>query len=213
MGPEMTGEPLSGLDVFKQESADKTNAAVAEGQHDVQMAKGAGARYLDEAKSVASKIFSTAQDLLPTSTEGQSHPQGSSTGIAAPESVKTTGKPDPGLASQESSAIGTTQQYLAPVATVQPHVERARETSERRAADVKAAVQPHIDKARETAQGYLGMGIVRGSESDAVTPPPSALSDRPLANLPLDAGEEDSSHPTTTTITGADKPKPESEIG
>ncbi|KAF9225437.1 hypothetical protein BS17DRAFT_778583 [Gyrodon lividus] len=163
MGPEMTGQPLSDLDILKRESAEKMNAAVVEGQHDIQTAKEAGACYFYQAKSVASNVLTSAQDFLRGSTRGQSHLEGSSTGIAAPESIKTEGKkPDDVPAPPQPTAqsvIGTTGQYIASAqAIVQPHVESAREALEPHIAGVKAAVQPHVDKAQGTVQEHLGMG-------------------------------------------------------
>ncbi|KIJ22096.1 hypothetical protein PAXINDRAFT_124606 [Paxillus involutus ATCC 200175] len=176
------------------------------------MAMGASERYFDQAKSVVGSVFASAQDFLRGSTGGQVHPQGSSAGIAAPESTQPEGKPDNVLASLQStagSAIGTTQQYLASAqATVQPHVESARQALEPPVADAKAAAQSHIDKARETAQGHLGMG----SKSDAVTLPACTQSDHPSTNLPIDAKETPGSECRTTTTSGADSPKLESGV-
>ncbi|KIJ57605.1 hypothetical protein HYDPIDRAFT_104063, partial [Hydnomerulius pinastri MD-312] len=203
------------LDVLKREAAQKTNAAVAEGQNDVHEVKGTGATYLDQAKSVAGSVLASAQQFWNGSTEGQSHPQGSSTGVAAPKTVNTQGKSDDVLASLQStagSAIGTTQQYLATAqAAVQPHVENARTTLEPHVVGAKAALQPHVDKAQETAQGYLGIGL--GSKSDAVTPPASEKSSRPSTNLPVVAeGTPGSGRPSTTTTVGAEEPKLESKV-
>ncbi|KAF8846025.1 hypothetical protein BDN67DRAFT_890851 [Paxillus ammoniavirescens] len=205
MGPEMTGEPLSDLDVLKRESAEKTNAAVVEGKHDTQMAVAASERYFDQAKSVVGNVFASAQNFLRGSTGGQVHPQGSSTGIAAPESIKSEGKADNVLASLQStagSAIGATQQYLASAqATVQPHVESARQALEPRVVGAKAAAQSHVDKVRETAHvGHFGL-------------PGFTQSDHPSTNLPIDAKETPGSEPrTTTTTAGADRPKLESGV-
>ncbi|KIK94754.1 hypothetical protein PAXRUDRAFT_142190 [Paxillus rubicundulus Ve08.2h10] len=214
MGPEITGEPLSGFDVLKRESAAKTNAAVVEGQHDTQSAIGASERYFNQAKSVVGSVFASARDILRGRTDGQIHPQGSSTGIATPESTNLRGKADDVLASLQStagSAIGTTQQYLASAqATAQPHGESTGEALESRAAAAKAAAQLHIDEARETTHGHLGIG----AKSGAVTPPASARSDRPLTNLPIDAKETSGSERrTATTMAGADRSKLEPGVG
>ncbi|KAH7909800.1 hypothetical protein BJ138DRAFT_1154420 [Hygrophoropsis aurantiaca] len=183
MGPEMTGEGRSPLDNLQSQAAKTTNAAVAEGQRDVHAAKGAGASYLDQAKSIAGNVYSSAQTYLQGSTEGQSNgaaqPKGSSTGIAAPGTTTHDSTASDAFATLQAtgvSALGTTQQYLASAqAVLQPHLETARTTAEPHIAGAKAAVQPHVENAKETAQQYLGLGT--GSKpSDAVTPPADVTS-------------------------------------
>lgn len=49
------------MDQLQQQAKQTTNAAVAEGQYDVEAAKATGAGYLDQAKSLASSAITTAQ--------------------------------------------------------------------------------------------------------------------------------------------------------
>ncbi|OJA19823.1 nuclear receptor coregulator, partial [Rhizopogon vesiculosus] len=133
MGSEFTGETRTAFDYLQSAAAQKTNAAAAEGQRDVHAAKDASASYLDQAKSAAENVVTSAQDYLQGSTDPQAtaNQQGSSTGPA-----NTTSS----LQTSASSAVGTAQQYLASAqAVAQPHIDYARTT-----------LQPHVDKARET---------------------------------------------------------------
>ncbi|KAG1885467.1 hypothetical protein F4604DRAFT_1726301 [Suillus subluteus] len=181
MGPELTGErdTSTAFDVFKSESAQKTNAAASEGQRDFHMAKNTSASYLDQAKTFAESVATSAQDYLHSSTDPQA------------TSNKTGGDTISSLQTTASSAVGTAQEYFASAqAAAQPHIDVARST-----------LQPQVEKARETAQSYLGMH----SPSDAVTPPST---ERPTTDTPL-SGKDVAGTPYASTITtaGADERK------
>ncbi|OAX43043.1 hypothetical protein K503DRAFT_682105 [Rhizopogon vinicolor AM-OR11-026] len=192
MGSEFTGENRTAFDYLQSAAAQKTNAAAAEGQRDLHAAKDASASYLDQAKSAAENVVTSAQDYLQGSTDPQAtaNQQGSSTGPA------NTTSP---LQTSASSAVGTAQQYLASAqAVAQPHIDYARTT-----------LQPHVDKARETVEGYLGMHSDT-SPSDAVTPP---INGRSTTNAPL-SGQDVTGTPyaSTTTTAGADQKKLQSNV-
>ncbi|KAG6334950.1 hypothetical protein ID866_4129 [Astraeus odoratus] len=187
MGPEITGDTVTGLDVLRHEAEQRTNAAAAHGQQDIEKAKEVGAGYVEQAKSVAGNVITSANNTLRGSSEGKPRPQGSSTGTSAPgPSAGLGGVTTDVLTSLQttaSSAIGVTQQYLS---------------------SAQAVVQPHIDSAREKAQGYLGVGM-KGSESDAVTPP-----ERSSTNMISDAQglpgsyREPGARPSTTKVASSD---------
>ncbi|KAG6822330.1 hypothetical protein H0H87_003636 [Tephrocybe sp. NHM501043] len=69
-GPGLTGTPTP-ADNLQQQASAKTNAAVAEGQHDVEAAKSASAGYVEQAKEIVGQAISTAQSYLPNSVGGQ----------------------------------------------------------------------------------------------------------------------------------------------
>ncbi|EGN93161.1 hypothetical protein SERLA73DRAFT_190046 [Serpula lacrymans var. lacrymans S7.3] len=208
MGPEMTGEGGSKLDEFQRQAAQTTNAAVAEGHNDVHVAKATGVGYLDQAKSIAGSVLSSAQGYL-QGGEQHSQPQGGSQNGSGTGSAKvataqgTTGDVLSKLQTGASSAIGTTQQYLSSAqAAAQPHIDNARTTVEPRISDAKAALQPHMDKAKETAQGYLGLGT---GPTGSVTPPganTAAGTGIPATSTPLEGKEGVAPRPTTTTVSG-----------
>lgn len=60
-GPALTGAAPSAVDQFERQAKQTTDAAVAEGQHDVEAAKATGAGYVEQAKTLASNAISTAQ--------------------------------------------------------------------------------------------------------------------------------------------------------
>ncbi|KAG6874031.1 hypothetical protein C0993_000876, partial [Termitomyces sp. T159_Od127] len=60
-GPALTGTKASAVDQLQQEASAKTNAASAEGRHDVEAIKAAGASYVEQAKEVVDTAISTAQ--------------------------------------------------------------------------------------------------------------------------------------------------------
>lgn len=61
MGPDATGEKTSLVNQLQQGVKKTTDAAVAEGHHDVDAAKATGASYVDQAKALASSALATAQ--------------------------------------------------------------------------------------------------------------------------------------------------------
>ncbi|KAH7886129.1 hypothetical protein F5I97DRAFT_1214068 [Phlebopus sp. FC_14] len=199
MGPEMTGEPTSTLDVLQREAAEKTGAAVAEGQKDVHEVEETSASYLEQAKSMAESVLASAQEFLRGSTEGQ---EKASAGQQSSPSkgTLTHGQPRDVLGSLKTTAesgVGTAQEYLASAqAAVQPRVESTRATLEPHVAGAKAALQLHVEKAQETAQSYLGVGV---SKPEVVTPPTSGT-----------AASGETLGPSSKT--GPDDPKLESEV-
>ena len=60
----MTGTKPSAVDQLQQQASVKTNAAVTEGQHDVEALKSAGAGYVGQAKEIIDKAISTAQACI-----------------------------------------------------------------------------------------------------------------------------------------------------
>ncbi|KAI6109349.1 hypothetical protein EV401DRAFT_1870133 [Pisolithus croceorrhizus] len=185
MGPEVTGEPVSSVDVLQHEVGHKTDTAVAQGQRDVEIVQNVGSQYIEQAKTTVSNALNSAQNALQGTSEEKPHTIGSSTGISAPgpnSLTETAGGVLTSLQEKASSAVGVTQQYLA---------------------SAQATVQPHIDRAREAAHTYLAADIE--STSDAVASPVET-SERPTTNLPLDTTQgvpgsfpSDSGRPTTTT--------------
>jgi len=69
-GPGTTGSAYDAVTQLRAEAAETTDAAVAEGQKDVQAAGDAGNRYIAGAKNLASSAFSTAVSYLPASLTG-----------------------------------------------------------------------------------------------------------------------------------------------
>ncbi|KAG1813288.1 uncharacterized protein BJ212DRAFT_1301188 [Suillus subaureus] len=192
MGSELTGErdTSTAFEVFKREAAQKTNAAASEGQRDFHMANNPSASYLDQAKTFAESVATSAQDYLHSSTDPQA------------TSNKTGGDGTSSLQTSASSAVGTAQRYFASAqAAAQPHIDVARST-----------MQPRVEKARQTAESYLGMHSGT-SHSDAVTPPSTAhlTTETPLSGKGV-TGTPNAS--TTTTAAGADERKlePESDV-
>ncbi|KAG6827053.1 hypothetical protein H0H92_013370 [Tricholoma furcatifolium] len=106
-GPAFTGAPPSALDQLQQQSSVTTNAAVAEGKHDVEAAKAAGAEFVEHVKETVENAIHTAQHYLPDSVGGDAGTakealekakgavQGSfgSSGTAPPESSATETRP------------------------------------------------------------------------------------------------------------------------
>ncbi|KAG6910545.1 hypothetical protein DXG01_009964 [Tephrocybe rancida] len=70
-GPALTGAPLTASNKLQEQASAKTNAAVAEGQHDVEAAKAVGAGYVEQAKELVDKAIITAQSYLPASVGGE----------------------------------------------------------------------------------------------------------------------------------------------
>ncbi|KAG2044462.1 hypothetical protein BDR03DRAFT_939195 [Suillus americanus] len=191
VGPELTGEKdtSTAYDVFKSEVAQKTNAAASEGQRDLHMGKNTNASYLDQAKTFAESVATSAQVYLHSSTDPQA------------TSNKTGGDGISPLQTSASSAAGTAQQYFASAqAAAQPHIDIARST-----------LQPHVEKACQTAESYLGMHSGT-SPSDAVTPPSTAhlATEAPLSARSVTG----TSYASTTTSAGADERQlePESNV-
>ncbi|KAI6095335.1 hypothetical protein F5141DRAFT_723182 [Pisolithus sp. B1] len=189
MGPEVTGEPVSSVDVLQHEAGHKTDTAVAQGQRDVEIVQNVGSQYIEQAKTTVSNVLNSAQNALQGTSEEKPHTIGSSTGISAPgpsSLTETAGGVLTSLQEKASTAVGATQQYLA---------------------SAQATVQPHIDRAREAAHTYLSAGI-ESTRSDAVASPVET-SERPTMNLPPDTTQgvpgsfpSDSGRPVTTTNTG-----------
>lgn len=193
MGPEVTGDPVSGVDVLQREVEHKTNAAVAQGRQDIGTAKNVGSQYADQAKTTASNIVDSAKNALHGTSEEKPRSMGSSTGISAPGPTSPswgTGDALTSLQEKASSAVGASQQYLA---------------------SAQATVQPHIDRVREVAQTYLGVGTE--SITSGVAAPPVETSERPRTNLRSDTAQGvpgafpgDSGLPVTTTNVNESKP-------
>lgn len=166
MGPEITGDPVSGVDVLQHEVEHTKDIAVAHGQKDIETAKNVGSQYIEEARTMAGNVIESAQNALHGTVQEKPHAVGSSTGISAPgpsSLSETAGDVLTSLQERASSAVGATQQYLA---------------------SAQATVQPHIDRAREVAHTYLGVGT-ESTRSDAVVSPVET-SEGPTANLPPD---------------------------
>ena len=71
-GPGVTGNARDAVTQFRAKVEKTTDAAVAEGQKNVQAAADAGARYIEEAKSLANSAISTAAVCLSISPRGSS---------------------------------------------------------------------------------------------------------------------------------------------
>ncbi|RDB28669.1 hypothetical protein Hypma_015787 [Hypsizygus marmoreus] len=127
-GPDFTGTPPSAIDQFEQQAKKKTDAAVAEGQHDVEAVKAASAGFIDEVKALAASAISTVESYLAAGVSG--HPTGTQTGESHPSGIV------PSLQSGAATAVETAKQYLA---------------------SAQEVAHPHIEHAKDTAQGYLGI--------------------------------------------------------
>lgn len=130
-----TPSPTAAVNQLQKGVQQTTDAAVAEGQHDVEAAKAQGATYLEQAKSVASNVASTVQSYLPASVGGQSNTTTttSTTGGASTTVSNVAAQAQAGA----TAAIGVAGEYLA----------AAQKTA-----------QPHIEKAKDVAQSYLASG-------------------------------------------------------
>lgn len=169
LGPDVTGDPVSSVDVLQHEIEHKTDTAVVQGQKDIEAAKNVGSQYADRAKTMASNVVSSAQNTLYGTSEDKPRPMGSSTGVSAPGPSPLSGAASGAFTSLQetaSFAAGATQQYLA---------------------SAQAMAQPHIDKAREAARTYLG-GDTESTGSDVATPP-AETSERPTTNPPSDIAQ------------------------
>jgi len=152
MGPEMTGE-MSAVEVLKSQAQRTTNAAVAEGQANIQSAKATGAGYLEQASTMASEALASARSYIPghgqhdpNTTAGQND-RGPASGVGSQ------------LQSGGATALSTAKEYISAAQTAaQPHVDSARTTLQPHIDSAAAAAQPHIDWAKETVQGYVGGG-------------------------------------------------------
>jgi len=69
-GPGVTGNVYDAVTQLRAKVEDTTDAAVTEGQKNVQAAVNTGANYLEQAKSLASSAISTAVSYFPTSLTG-----------------------------------------------------------------------------------------------------------------------------------------------
>ncbi|KAN0124821.1 hypothetical protein V8E52_001373 [Russula decolorans] len=100
-GPGTTGNTYDAVTQLRAGVEETTDAAVAEGQKDVQEAANAGAGYIEGAKNLASSAFSTAASYLPASltggTAGNHAPSGSVPPSTAPleSGPHTVDKPYP----------------------------------------------------------------------------------------------------------------------
>ena len=71
-GPGVTGNARDAVTQFRAKVEKTTDAAVAEGQKNVQAAADVGARYIEEAKSLANSAITTAAVCLRSSPRGSS---------------------------------------------------------------------------------------------------------------------------------------------
>lgn len=127
----------STADALQKDLAATTDAAAAQGKHDVHAAAQTGQSYLDQAKLVAGSALATAQGYVQA---GQNKLQNSET-AGDNGNAGVTGT----LASAAGTALGVTKNALSYAQeTLQPHVDSA-----------KAAAQPHIDNAANAAQPYV----------------------------------------------------------
>jgi len=69
-GPGVTGRTYDAVTQLRAKVEETTDAAVAEGQRNVQAAVNAGASYLEQAKDLASSAISTAASYLPAGLTG-----------------------------------------------------------------------------------------------------------------------------------------------
>lgn len=185
LGPNYTGEPTTAIDDFKSDASRTTNAAVAEGKHDVAEAKAASAGYVEQAKALASSALETAQvcylvtfrmvscvltlsvqAYLPTSIGGVSAQADKATTRASQEGQGI-------LASVEATAENV---YHAVSEAVQPHLEHAREVA-----------QPRVEQAKDTAQKYLNAAGVPGVGPTSNLKPASEHI-IPTSTAPLESG-------------------------
>ncbi|KAF5384829.1 hypothetical protein D9615_001306 [Tricholomella constricta] len=115
-GRALTGTPPSAIDQLQQQARQKTEAAVAEGHHDVDAAKAVGAGYVEQVKTMAAHAIATAQSYLPASVGGH---------------TSTTAQPASGVASSiqggAATVVDTTKEYVASAQeAVKPHIEHVK---------------------------------------------------------------------------------------
>ncbi|KAI0257927.1 hypothetical protein BC834DRAFT_307285 [Gloeopeniophorella convolvens] len=162
-GPGATGNLSDVVPQFATKVRATTDAAVEEGQRDVQAAANTGAGYLEQAKNLASSAIATATAYLPASVSG-TNPNPSTT-TQSPASTNT------------ASTINTAKQYAA---SAQVAAQPALETAKQYASSAAQAAQPHVEAAGasvrsgvnyavESAQGYFANGstTVNGSAGPA----------------------------------------------
>jgi len=231
LGSNLTGDPPTAVDQLKIDASRTTEAAVAEGKHDVQQAKVVSAGYVEQAKSLANSALETAKNYLPTALGGNAHETGS-TSQEAPsliDQVKDTAVDF--YATAVSTAKPLTDKLEGTVSAVtdaaQPHVEStkeiARSTSDAAHTHIEAAkyaAKPHFENAKQTAQaaanaalpyievakakvqGSMGVGANAG-EGPGLTGQKIVESkgDIPSTSAPLESGPNTVKSPYPTTTT------------
>ncbi|KAI0347773.1 hypothetical protein BDW22DRAFT_1479693 [Trametopsis cervina] len=154
--------PAAGVAIVNLEAglAEKTDAAVAEGQANTQ-------GYVQQAREIAGSALATAATYLPTSI----------TGASTTDNTTTAGS---GVLSNLSSAAGTAVEtaksaYTTASQAAAPHVETAKQTLQPHYETAKAAVQPHVDRLTEAVGNTVGTT-------------PSKPADVPATTAPLESG-------------------------
>ncbi|KAL0951525.1 hypothetical protein HGRIS_008209 [Hohenbuehelia grisea] len=185
-GALLTGETTTAAGQFKHEASATTNAAVAQGQHDVEAAKAAGAGYVEQAKALAGSALATAQSYLPAAVGGTSNTTTTTTDHSAPTAT--------GTASETLTNIASTVQAgaVSALETAKGYVAAAHETG-------LSAAQPHLEKAKETVQANLPIG------TQPQVAPPASSTGIPATTAPLESGPHTvgTPYPATTTTTGS----------
>jgi len=144
------GAPLTptALDQFQQQASKTLDAAVAQGQHDVDAAKSTiGSEYVDQAKALATSAVKTAQSYLPQTAESVGGQTKSTNGTSGSGVVSS-------LQSGATAAVETTREYLnGAQETTKPYIEATKESV--------------IGRQTKSTNGTSGPGVVSSLQSGA----------------------------------------------
>ncbi|KAJ8516131.1 hypothetical protein ONZ45_g6522 [Pleurotus djamor] len=184
-GSKLTGEANTAAGKFQKEVTAKTNDAVAEGQHDVEAAKAAGAGYVEQAMEMAGNVLATAQTYLPPSLGGPTQHSGDDQNKSVVESASTTAaNMAASVQSGASTIVDAAKDFLASSNNV----------------SIQDSAQPHINKARE-----LAGRVIEGAGAGPDVAPPASSTGIPATSAPLESGPHTMStpYPSTTTTVGS----------
>ncbi|KAF8167657.1 hypothetical protein B0H34DRAFT_646298 [Crassisporium funariophilum] len=159
------GESTTATDRLQEGVRGTTNAAAAEGKHDVDQAKAVGAGYVDQAKALAASAIETAQ-------------------------VSVGGKPADSSTTTRSTGFGTTTGSTQPG---QGYLASAQNTASNAYTTVAETAKPAIEKAKEVVQSYVASGTA-GTQGAQLTgghgaaPPASSTGIPAATTAPLESG-------------------------
>ncbi|KAF9478029.1 hypothetical protein BDN70DRAFT_880458 [Pholiota conissans] len=172
LGSDYTGEPSTAVGEFEVSAARKTNAAVAEGKHDVAEVKATGASYVEQAKAFAASAIETAQSYFPESIGGRAHAQSTTTESAQPKEEGRTGAGI--ITSVEATAENV---YHKVSAVAQPHIEHVHEVA-----------HPRIEHVKGVVEGYMGTSGTQGKGTDSPDKPSEDKKFSAASSAPLESG-------------------------
>ncbi|TFK77344.1 hypothetical protein BDN72DRAFT_39509 [Pluteus cervinus] len=177
-------ESVAAVEAFQNEAKEKTDAAVAEGQRDIEDAKVSGVGYLEKTKQMASDATARVQAFLPLSV-------GSQNGDAESTTKMPTDKEAQGTSTDAGGVLSSVQGAATSVVEAgKQYLDSAQRTA-----------QPHIDNLKGMVQGAAGTaGVQDGTPTSTASPTmPGAL---PGITAPLESGPH-----TVTTMYPPDSEK------